>query len=297
MAEPMHAETVPDPGPDGERLLDELLREVRAQYGEDFSGYRRAHVWRRVRYRMEREGAPTLEDLLWRARRDPAMLARLRRDLILQVTAWFRDPEFYRAVREEVIPWLRTYTHPCLWIAGCATGEEVYSYLVLLHEEGLLPRARLYATDLDPQALAQAAAGLVDPRALAEADARHLQAGGRRPLTSYLLPCPERAGAPQGRTGPVGSARMPPEWLGNVVFSVHNLVNDASFRRFHFISCRNVLMYLDGAARRRALDLLHDSLAPLGVLGLGNGESLWRHHRQADYTPLHPIEPLYRRMR
>lgn len=267
-----------------ERLLDALLQAVRAAHGEDFSAYRREYLWRRVCRRLEREGLHTLEELLDRARADPAVLARLRRELMLQVTAMFRDPEFYRAVREEVVPWLRTYPRPCLWVAGCATGEELYSYLVLLHEEGLLERTRLYATDLDAQALGQAAAGVLHAPSLAEAQRRHLQAGGRRPLADHFHQA-------------VGSARVPAEWLGNVVFSVHNLISDASFQRFHFISCRNVLMYLDEAAQRRALALLHESLVPLGVLALGNGESLLGFSRRDDYVALHRLEMLYRRMR
>ncbi|HWP18015.1 MAG TPA: CheR family methyltransferase [Burkholderiaceae bacterium] len=264
--------------------MDALLQEMQQRFGVDFRGYRRDHLWRRVLRRQDLEGLATTEELLRQVRRDRRALERLRRELMLQVTSLFRDPEFFRAVREHVVPWLRSYPQPRLWVAGCATGEEVYSYLVLLHEEGLLDRAIVHATDLDAGAVEQARGGHVEGVDLDRASERHLRAGGRRPLSTYL-------------SGPVGSHRLPDEWLGKVVFSVHNLIHDASFHTFHLISCRNLLMYLDPPAEARAFGVLHDSLAPLGVLGLGNGESLWRFGRRDDYAPLHSVEPLYRRLR
>ncbi|AKJ30935.1 CheR family methyltransferase [Caldimonas brevitalea] len=264
--------------------LHALLEEVYRHSGEDFRQYKRPAMLRRVLRRVEAENAGSLQGLLEKVQRDPDCLARLRRALTLHVTSMFRDPSFFRTVREQVVPYLRTYPHPRLWVAGCSTGQELYSYRILLEEEGLGERCTLYATDLSEGVLATAQAGTVDASLLKDYEVNYRAAGGKRQFLDYFEVAE-------------GYSRLRPHLLGNAVFAVHNLVSDMSFNEFHLVSCRNVLMYLDGAAQRRAFGVIHESLARLGFLGLGNSESMMHSSQQRDYQRLEPSETLFRRLR
>lgn len=261
------------------RFLEGMLRLT----GMDFSLYQKAALLRRLRPRLSQEQADSLGELLDKARRDPACLARVQTDLMLPVTSMFRDPPFFQAVRQ-LLPLLGTYASPRLWVAGCATGPELYSYLILLREAGLDQRCRVYATDMSAAVLRQAQAGVLDAALLPEYEQNYRASGGQGDLGAYL------------DTHPQGW-RIKPELLRQVVFSVHNLLTDASFNEFQFISCRNVMMYFDEVGQRRTHELLHHSLAPFGYLGLGLGESLLHSPHQEDYQRVGQSEPLYRRLR
>lgn len=251
--------------------------------GIDFSRYQKPALLRRLLPRMSQENTASLTELLDKARVDPDCRARVQADMTLHVTAMFRDPSYFTEVRR-LLPVLGTYPSSRLWVAGCSTGQEVFSYLILLQEAGLGDRCRVYATDMSAAVLRQAETGRIDPTLLPEYEDNYRQSGGTRGLSHYL-----DAGH--------GSLRVAPSLLDGVVFSVHNLLTDASFNEFQFVSCRNVMMYFDDLGQRTAHGLLHDSLAPLGCLGLGIGESLLHSAHQTAYQRIGQREPLYRRLR
>ncbi len=208
------------------------------------------------------KGLSGIGELSDRVRDDPRFLSHVLDRLMLRVTTMFRDPSFFRLFRERVVPLLRTYPYPRLWVAGCSTGQEAYSLAILLREEGLYDRCRIYATDLNEVVLEQARAGVL-PLACARGVRTELSCGRRHPRAVRLLHSRQDFG--RDRSSCAGSDRA--------VFR-HDLARDASFNEFHVIFCRNVLMYFDEALRYRVHQLLCDSLVRLGFLGLGQSESL-----------------------
>jgi len=158
--------------------LELLLEGVYRQTGMDFRQYAPASIKRRVLARVEAEKLRTISDLQARSLHDHACMERLVRSLTIHVTEMFRDPTFYVAFRAHVVPLLRTYPFSRLWVAGCATGEEAYSLAILLEEEGLYERCRIYATDVDEKVLEQAAAGIFPLAMMRQSTANYLQAGG-----------------------------------------------------------------------------------------------------------------------
>lgn len=265
-------------------LLSLLLEFVYERTGEDFRQYKHPSMLRRVLRRVEAEGTHTLLGLLECARRDDECLQRLRAALTLHVTSMFRDARFFRFMAGRVLPALRTYPYPRLWIAGCSTGQELYSYRILLEELGLGERCALYGTDLSESVIEMARAGTLDASLMDDYEAAYRAAGGTRTLRDYF--------EVDGR-----QMRLHPRLLRSTSFAVHNLLSDGSFNEFHVISCRNVLMYLDESGQQRALDVIHQSLAPLGYLGLGNSESLLHAAHRVDYERADGTEPVYRRIR
>lgn len=273
----------PTPSPALQAELTDFVEGVSALYGIDFRRYQRAALLRRLMPRLDLEATGTLTALLEKARADRECLQRLRGDLTLHVTSMFRDATFFQLVRRQ-IGLLATYPSPRLWVAGCATGEELYSYRILLREAGLESRCRVYATDLSADVLARAREGRIEPYQLADHEAAYREAGGQGQLLDY---CQVHD----------GQLRFHPSLMDGVVFSVHNLLTDGSFNEFQFISCRNVIMYFDELGQEQAHRLLHESLTPLGHLGLGIGESLRHAPHRADYRQLGRGEPLFQRIR
>lgn len=264
--------------------LGQLVDVVSRLSGMDFRRYQRSALLRRVLSSVEKEDAGSIAGLVAKASSDPACLQRLRADMMLHVTSLFRDAAFFREVRRH-IHLLATYPSSRLWVAGCSTGAEVYSYCILLREAGLDQRCRVYATDLSEAALQQARTGLIEGHLLADYEHNYLEAGGPGRLTDFVEVDEE------------GNGHVHPGLLDQVVFGVHNLLTDASFNEFQFISCRNVTMYFDPIGQGQAHQLLHDSLLPFGFLGLGLGESLLHSPQRASYRQVHPSEPLYRKIR
>jgi chemotaxis protein methyltransferase CheR len=262
--------------------IDLFLEGVYRRYGYDFRDYSPASLRRRVRNVLQAEGLATVSGLQERLLRDPACMERFLLGLTVNVSSMFRDPGFFQALRREVVPQLRTYPFLRVWDVGCSTGEEVYSVAILLQEEGLLDRARIYATDLNWAVLRQARDGVFPLSTMREYTANYLRAGGRRSFSEYY-------------TAGHGHAIFQPSLRENIVFSAHNLVTDGPFNQFHLILCRNVMIYFQAELQRRVHDLLFDSLVPLGVLGLGAKESLRGTPHEADYAPLAARHRLYRR--
>lgn len=264
--------------------LNRLLDAVHRLSGADFRSYRHPPLLRRVQWRIDEEGLASIDELVARIERDPECLCRLRRSLTLHATSMFRDPGLFKVLRRQM-GLLHTFAYPRLWVAACSTGEELYSLLIVLHEEGLLSRSTVFATDLSADVIADARRGHIDDACWADYQIAYRQAGGKGDLSHYF--------SPAGLT----------EWslhralFESVVFDVHDLLSGASFNEFQLVMCRNVLMYLDERAQSRVLRLLHESLSPLGVLCLGMGESLTRSPNLHDYALLDAAEPVYRRLR
>lgn len=263
--------------------LTAFVKGISALTGIDFTRYQRSALLRRLLPRLDLEATGSLSALLDKARADRACLARLQGDMTLHVTSLFRDATYFQLVRQQ-IGLLATYPSPRLWVAACATGEELFSYRILLHEAGLDKRCRLYATDLSATVIAKAQQGLIEPYQLADHERAYQEAGGQGNLLDY---CQLQD----------GQLRFHPALIDGVVFSVHNLLTDGSFNEFQFISCRNVTMYFDEIGQEQAHRLLHQSLTPLGHLGLGIGESLRHSPHRADYRQLGRGEPLFQRIR
>ena len=195
----------------------------------------------------------------------------------------FRDPSFYKEFRERVIPLLRTYPFIRIWHAGCSTGEEVFSMAILLEEEGLYDRARLYATDINDVVLQRAKQGIFPLERMQEYTDNYIRAGGTRSFSEYY-------------TAKYDGALFSPSLTRNIVFSQHNLVTDRSFSEFHVIFCRNVLIYFDKTLQNRVHTLFYDSLVTFGVLALGSKESLKFSQYEPCYEKLSPTEKLYRKV-
>ncbi len=263
--------------------IELLLEGIARRYGNDLRGYARGALKHRLLGVLEGEHIGSISALQERVLRDPPAMTRVLAALTTNVHGMFRDPGFYLALRRRVVPLLRTYPFVRIWLAGCSTGEEVYSTAILLSEEGLSSRVRLYATDLSEGVLARAKAGVYPAELLRAYEARYLEAGGRRTLTDYLVI--ER----EGMT--LASALRE-----NVVFGQHDLATDRSFNEFNVILCRNVMIHFGPALRRRVHTLLDESLCRLGILGLGARETLRGSGFEDRYEALDDEERLYRRL-
>ena len=271
--------------PELERVEVELLLEgIYRHYGFDFRSYAYASIRRRLWKRIEAEKLPTISALQARVLHEPELMERLLLDLSINVTAMFRDPSFYRAFRENVVPLLRTYPFIRIWHAGCATGEEVYSMAILLQEEGLYDRCRVYATDINEVVLQKAKEGIFPLDRMQEYTENYIAAGGKRAFSDYYL-------------AKYGAAIFDESLTRNVVFSLHNLVTDRSFSEFNVIFCRNVLIYFDKTLQGRVHGLFYDSLAMFGVLVLGSKESLRFSAFEDRYEQIDGPEKIYRKAR
>ena len=271
--------------PELERLEIELLLEgVFRHYGFDFRSYAYASIRRRLWKRVDAEGLTSISALQALVLHDTGAMERLLLDLSVSVTAMFRDPAFYKVFRTEVVPLLRTYPFIRIWHAGCSTGEEVYSTAIILEEEGLLGRTRIYATDVNDAVLKQARAGIFPLNRMQEYTENYIRAGGARSFSEYY-------------TAKYDGALFSPSLTRNVVFSQHNLVTDRSFSEFNVIFCRNVLIYFDRNLQNRVHALFYDSLVMFGILALGSKESLRFSQYEPCYEKLHPREKLYRKIR
>lgn len=259
-----------------------LLEAVFLRYHYDFRHYARASIKRRLLQARLHFGVSTITGLQERILHDPDMMGQMLGFLTVQVSEMFRDPSYFRALREQVLPHLKTYPSLKVWIAGCSTGEEVYSMAILFKEEGLLDRTIIYATDINPHALAAAKAGIYPLDRIRKFTENHQKSGGRSSLSDYY-------------TADYGRAVFDSSLRANVVFSDHSLVSDAVFGEMQLISCRNVMIYFDRALQDRAVGLFKDSLSRNGFLGIGSKETL-RFSRHADaFSDFVLPEKIYRR--
>jgi chemotaxis protein methyltransferase CheR len=262
--------------------LELLLEAIHRRYGFDFRDYAAESLRRRFHRRARAEGVESLSELQGLLLRDPACMERLLTDLSVNVTAMFRDPSFFAALRREVVPILRAQPFARIWCAGCSTGEEVYSLAILLREESLYDRVRIYATDLNEYALEAAAAGVVPLRRMQEYTDNYIRSGGVRDFSEYYVAAYD-------------AARFNRDLIGNVVFAQHNLATDRAFAEFHLILCRNVLIYFDTTLQNRVAKLFCDSLCPFGVLGLGSRETVAFSPVADRLAPLAPRDRIFRK--
>ena len=263
--------------------LAHLLDAVFRSYHYDFRSYAPASLKRRVRAALIQFHAPTVAALEQRIRDDPKAFTTLLRYLTVQVSDLFRDPGYFRAIREKVVPYLQTYPSLRVWVAGCATGEEAYSLAILLAEEGLLERTLIYATDIHPESLRAAEAGIFDVERFARFSQNYLQAGGKGSLSDYYA-------------ARYSSALLDRRLRKSILFSDHSLATDSAFAEVQLISCRNVLIYFDRDLQERALGVLRESLCRRGFLGLGSRESLRFSQHGAAFRELVPDERLYQQL-
>jgi chemotaxis protein methyltransferase CheR len=260
-----------------------LLEGVYRQYGYDFRDYAFSSLRRRLWKQIHHERLETVSALQERVLHDPEAMERLLLNLSVNVTAMFRDPTFYRTFREEVVPILRTYPFLRIWHAGCSTGEEVYSMAILLWEEGLYERTRIYATDINHSVLNVARAGIFPIEKMQEYTQNYLQAGGQAAFSEYY-------------TAAYNGALFSPALRERVVFAQHNLVSDRSFSEFNAIICRNVMIYFDRSLQHRVHQLFYESLPIYGLLALGSKESLRFSPHESAYEPVDVREKIYRKV-
>ena len=263
--------------------IDLLLEAIYRHYGYDFREYARASLKRRILHCMEMEGLRNISALQERVLHDPACMERFLMTLSINVTSLFRDPEFFLMFRRKIMPTLGTYPFLRIWHAGCSTGEEVYSMAILLEEEGLYDRCRIYATDMNDSVLQQAREGIFPVQIAAQGAANYAKAGGKRSLSEYY-------------TSAYGNAIFRASLRDNLVFSQHNLAVDGSFNEFHVILCRNVMIYFAKPLQQRVHHLLYESLARFGILGLGNKENIQFTPHEQEYEQIAGGYKLYRRI-
>lgn len=241
--------------------LQLLLEAIFLRYGYDFRNYSKAHIKRRVLNRLGTSRLNTITQLLDKVLRDPVFFREFLDDLSINVTEMFRDPEFYKSLRQNIIPKLRTYAYFKIWHAGCATGEEAYSLAILLKEEGLLDRCQVYATDFNQKVLEIAKEGVYHKDDIEQYERNYLLSGGKNKLSDYYQTM-------------YGSVIFNKELSNRIVFADHNLVTDSVFADVHLILCRNVMIYFEKNLQENVLNLFYESLVPSGILCLGTKESI-----------------------
>ncbi|SHK63639.1 MCP methyltransferase, CheR-type [Epilithonimonas mollis] len=241
--------------------VEYLIRDVYELYGYDFSMYSRASFKRRVNRICLIDKFASFAELRYTLINDPDYLKRFIEEVTVNVTEMFRDPFFFKALRENILPQLGTYPLIRVWVAGCSTGEEAYSMAIMLKEAGLYQKSLIYATDINPSVLETARAGIFPISQMKVYSENYIQSGGKQDFSDYY-------------TANYDSAKFDTNLKEKLILSTHNLVSDSSFNSFQLIICRNVLIYFDKALQERVFQLFDDSLENLGFLGLGSKETL-----------------------
>ena len=273
------------PDLDNERLEVRLLLEaIFLKYGFDFRDYSSAHTKRRLETRLAISGLENFGQMQHRLICDEAFFNDLLLDLSINVTEMFRDPWFYKKIREEVIPHLQTYPFVRSWHAGCSAGQEVYSMCIVLEEEGMKNRTQIYATDFNELILEKARAGIYPIEVIRDYTANYHQAGGKKAFSDYYSAQYEHVIINQ-------------ELKDKVLFSSHNLVTDGVFGEMNIIFCRNVLIYFNKDLQNKVLKLFYDTLCPGGFLCLGSKESLKFTDLADDFEIVAEREKIYRKKR
>ncbi len=259
-----------------------LIEAIYLRYSYDFRDYSEASQARRVLLAMTQMDCRTVSELQSLVLHDAEAFSRLLQYLTIPISEMFRDPSYFLALREHVVPLLKTYPSLKIWIAGCSTGEEVVSMAILLHEEGLLERCILYATDINPHSLDRARKGVYALDRMDHYARSYRQAGGHADLSDYY-------------TAAYGAALFDRALLERVSFSDHSLATDSVFSETHLICCRNVMIYFNRQLQERALGLFHESLCHRGFLGLGSKESLDFSTHARVFEPFVRNERIYRK--
>ena len=260
--------------------LNTLLEAIRLVYGYDFTEYAQASVGRRVEHYIKSNGINDISELSKMLLSNEKTFAHFVQEFTVNVTEMFRDPSFYISLRENVVKRLATYPFIKIWIAGCSTGEEVYSMAILLKEEGLLGRSVIYATDINQKAIHAAKQGVFKLDLMKKYTMNYQNSGGKSSFSDYYI-------------AKYDSALLDRSLRENIVFSSHNLAVDTSFNEFQLILCRNVLIYFNQSLQNKAISLFYDSLCPFGILALGSKESLLFSAKQKHFQDLDRKEKIY----
>ncbi len=259
-----------------------LLEAIYEKYGYDFRDYSKSHLKRRINHVLKITETPNIGALIHRVLNEEEIYQVLLKNLSINVTEMFRDPGFYRAVRKDVVPLLKTYPFIRIWHAGCATGEEVYSMAILLKEEGLYNRAMIYATDFNLEVLDIARQGIYSIDRIKDYTRNYIEAGGKKEFSQYYSSCYEHV-------------KLNESLKKNIVFSDHNLVTDGVFGEMHMIVCRNVLIYFNKELQNKVLKLFLDSLTEGGFLCLGSKENLQFTEVSNRFKALNAKEKIYQK--
>ena len=259
-----------------------LMEGVYQVYGHDFREYSEASLRRRLTYWLAGSGFATLSIAQSQLLRDRALFDSMLRGITVNVSEMFRDPAFFKAVREYVVPYLKTYPFVKIWHAGCSNGEEAYSMAILLLEEGLKGRFRIYATDINEEVIRKAQAGIYPLQDLQHFTRNYQHAGGTGSFSDYY-------------TARYDHAILSPALRENIVFAAHSLAVDSDFGEMNLILCRNVLIYFNPPLKDRVLGLFDSSLVPGGFLCLGTKESLDRREIYGRYEAITPRLQIYRK--
>jgi len=262
--------------------IELILEAIFQQYGYDFRNYSKAHVKRRLLSRLSTSGLKSISEMQHKVLHEPGFFDQLLRDLSINVTEMFRDPSFYLAIRKEIIPILKTYPFIKVWHAGCSTGEEVYSFAILLKEEGLYNRVQIYATDFNTNVLEIAKKGIYPINRIKEFTANYQQAGGRQSFSDYYM-------------ADYNSVIFDQSLKKNIVFAEHNLVTDSVFAEVNIIICRNVLIYFNRDLQDTVFNLFSDSLINGGFLCLGSKETIQFSSKAGLYETINFQEKLYKK--
>ena len=272
--------SVPPTTPDLELQL--LMEAIYLRYSYDFRDYSGASQKRRVLHALTQLACPSISELQARVMHDPTVFRQLLQYLTIPVSEMFRDPAFFLALRQQVVPHLRTYASIKVWIAGCSTGEEVYSLAILLREEGLLERSLIYATDINPVSLDKARLGIFPLASIQGFTANYQKSGGKRAFADYY-------------TAAYDAAMVDKSLRENIVFADHSLATDSVFSETQLVLCRNVLIYFTRKLQDRAFGLFHESLGHRGFLGLGSKESIDFSSHAQRFEPLARTERIFRK--
>jgi len=262
--------------------LEEVLSVLKHQYGYDFTDYARASLTRRFQKFMTDANIRSGYDLKYQLVNNAATFQHFLQTVTVNVTELFRDPQYYKTLHEKVFPMLASYPIIKIWHAGCSTGEEVFSTCILLKEAGLLDRAKIYATDINPKNLEKAKAGILPLHVMKDYTTNYIQSGGTKEFADYY-------------TARYNNAIIKKELRDHVVFSQHNLVTDNTFNEFQLICCRNVMIYFNRHLQHRVMQLFYDSLSPLGFIALGAKESLLHTDIRKKFETVNSAAKIFRR--
>ncbi len=262
----------------------EFLESIHFVYGYDFTDYVESSVKRRIVHFMENRKIDTLDTLREIVLKDEDIFEEFVQGISITLTEMFRDPLFYKSVREKVMKRLATYPVIKIWIAGCATGEEVYSIAIVLREEGLLDRTIIYATDINQKSLQIARQGIYSLTDMKKYTENYLNSGGSESFSIYY-------------TAKYNSVLFEESLKRNIVFASHNLSADKSFNEFQLVVCRNVLMYFKSNLQSKVISLFCDSLCDFGFLALGDKESLLFSDKNECFEEMSKKEKIYMKIR
>jgi chemotaxis protein methyltransferase CheR len=262
--------------------IDLLLEAIYSKYGYDFREYSRAHIKRRILNRLKHSRLKNISEMQNKLLHNKEFAVLLLQDLSITVTEMFRNPDFYKEIRNIIVPVLRTYPFIKVWHAGCSTGEEVYSFAILLEEENLLKRSTIYATDFNPRALSIAKEGIYPKKLISEFEYNYTKSGGKEEFSNYF-------------TEDSKFVKMKSYLSKNVVWANHNLVTDSVFSTVNIILCRNVLIYFNKNLQDKVQELFYNSLVEGGFLCLGSKESIRFTSVENKYTEINKAQKLFKK--